>query len=70
MDDVSAPRDVVREVAASLKSLAKVMPYAEYAAIVHRIADLRWRCETALPNGDSDLLRARRAGDVVGGSER
>jgi hypothetical protein len=38
-----APREVVRDVAASLKSLAKVLPYAEYAAIVHRIADLRWR---------------------------
>ena len=47
--DPIAPRELVREVAANLKSLAKVLPYPEYAAIVHRIAHLRWRCET----GDS-----------------
>lgn len=43
----AAPRELVREVAASMKSLAKVLPYAEYAAIVHRIADLRWRCASS-----------------------
>ena len=43
--DEMAPQEVVREVAANLKSLARVLPYAEYAAIVHRIARLRWRCE-------------------------
>lgn len=47
--DLIAPREIVREVAASLKSLSKVLPYADYAAIVHRIAKLRWRCETSLP---------------------
>ena len=46
--DATAQRELVREVAASLKSLAKVLPYAEYAAIVHRIAELRWRCETTV----------------------
>ena len=45
--DPAAPPALVREVAASLKSLAKVLPYPEYAEIVHRIADLRWRCETS-----------------------
>jgi hypothetical protein len=45
----AAPRELVREVAASMKSLAKVLPYAEYAAIVHRIADLRWRCASNVP---------------------
>lgn len=43
-----APREVVQEVAASLKSLSKILPYAEYAAIVHRIAQLRWRCNCAV----------------------
>lgn len=42
-----APRELVQEVAASLKSLAKVVPYPEYAAIVHRIAELKYRCEAA-----------------------
>ena len=54
--DPVAPREVVREVAASLKSLAKVLPYPEYAAIVHRIAELRWRCETG---GSTETLNAR-----------
>jgi hypothetical protein len=44
-----APRELVREVASNMKSLAKVLPYAEYAAIVHRIADLRWRCGAGAP---------------------
>jgi hypothetical protein len=43
-DDLEVPREFVREVAGNLRSLAKVLPYAEYAAIVHRIAHLRWRC--------------------------
>ena len=46
--DATAQRELVREVAASLKSLAKVLPYAEYADIVHRIAELRWRCEATV----------------------
>jgi hypothetical protein len=41
------PRDLVREVAASLESLARLLSYDEYAFIVHRIASLRWRCERA-----------------------
>ena len=44
----TAPRELVQEVAASLKSLSKILPYAEYAAIVHRIAQLRWRCSCAM----------------------
>ena len=52
--DAMAPRELVQEVAASLKSLAKILPYAEYAAIVHRIAQLRWRCSGALAAGASE----------------
>lgn len=51
--DAMAPRELVQEVAASLKSLAKILPYAEYAAIVHRIAQLRWRCSSAVGAGGS-----------------
>jgi hypothetical protein len=47
----TAPRELVQEVAASLKSLSKILPYAEYAAIVHRIAQLRWRCSCAVAAG-------------------
>ena len=39
------PPALVREVASQLKSLPNVMTYEEYAAIVHRIAGLKWRCE-------------------------
>ena len=49
----AAPREMVREVAASLKSLAKVLPYPEYAEIVHRIADLRWRCASSVAGSAS-----------------
>ena len=38
------PRDLLREVAARTKSLSRVLPYPEYAAIVHRIARLKRRC--------------------------
>ena len=41
-------RELVRDVAANLKSLASVLPYPEYRAIVHRIAQLRWRCALAV----------------------
>ena len=37
------PRDLLREVAAQTKSLSRVLPYPEYAAIVHRIARLKRR---------------------------
>ena len=47
--DLIAPPEIVREVAASLKSLSRILPYADYAAIVHRIATLRWRCEASVP---------------------
>jgi hypothetical protein len=43
--DPELPRELVRTVAASLKSLMLVLPYEEYADIVQRIARLRWRCE-------------------------
>jgi hypothetical protein len=46
----AAPRELVREVADSLRSLAKVLPYGEYAAIVHHVARLRWRCGAGAPN--------------------
>lgn len=46
--DFEPPRELLRDVAANLKSLAKVIPYAEYAAIVRRIAQLRLRCECAV----------------------
>ena len=42
--DSEVPRALVNQVAASLKSLARVMPYEEYAPLVHRIAELKWRC--------------------------
>lgn len=45
MDGVELPRELLREVASSLRSLSKVMPYEEYAVIVHRIARVRWQCE-------------------------
>ena len=39
------PTELLRDIATRLKSLAKVLPYDDYAAIVHRIARVRWRCE-------------------------
>lgn len=42
------PREILREVASNLKSLARILPYAEYASIVRRIAEVRWRCERGL----------------------
>lgn len=48
------PREILREVASNLKSLARILPYAEYAAIVRRIAEVRWRCELRL-----ELVAAR-----------
>jgi hypothetical protein len=41
------PTAIVREVAAGLKSLAKIMPYDEYASVVYRIARVRWHCQLA-----------------------
>jgi hypothetical protein len=41
------PRELLQYVASNLKSLARVLPYPEYAAIVRRIAEVRWRCELA-----------------------
>ena len=41
------PTAVVREVAAGLKSLAKILPYEEYASVVYRIARVRWHCQLA-----------------------
>ena len=45
LDGTELPRELLREVAASLRSLSKVVPYEEYALIVHRIARVRWQCE-------------------------
>jgi len=45
VDGTELPRELLREVAASLRSLSKVVPYEEYALIVHRIARVRWQCE-------------------------
>jgi hypothetical protein len=42
--EAELPRELLRDVASNLKSLARILPYAEYAAIVHRIAEVRWRC--------------------------
>lgn len=58
--DLHVPRDIVQDVAASLRSLAKVLPYSEYASIVHRIAHLRWRCGVGVPG---DATRARPAAE-------
>jgi hypothetical protein len=52
------PTAIVREVAAGLKSLVKVMPYEEYARVVYRIARVRWHCELAAaysPLGDESM---------------
>jgi hypothetical protein len=46
-DMLDVPRELLRQVAADLKALAKALPYDEYATIVYRIARLRWRCELA-----------------------
>jgi hypothetical protein len=43
-ESVDVPRELLRQVAADLKSLAKALPYDEYATIVYRIARLRCRC--------------------------
>ena len=43
--EAEPPRHLLREVASSLRSLAKVLPYEDYALIVHRIARVRWQCE-------------------------
>jgi hypothetical protein len=46
-DMLEVPRELLRQVAADLKALARALPYDEYATIVYRIARLRWRCELA-----------------------
>jgi hypothetical protein len=51
--NVEPPRELVRDVASNLKSLARILPYAEYAAIVHRIAQVRWRCEGTIESSAS-----------------
>ena len=42
--DVEVPSEIIREVAAGFKALAKVTPYDEYVSIVYRVARLKWRC--------------------------
>lgn len=43
-ESLEIPRELLRQVAADLKALAKALPYDEYATIVYRIARLRCRC--------------------------
>lgn len=57
--DPELPRELVRSVAANLKSLMLVLPYEEYADIVQRIARLRWRCEL-----EQDATRHRSAAEA------
>ena len=52
------PPKLLREVAASLRSLAKVLPYEDYALIVHRIARVRWQCEHIKITRCADLPQA------------
>lgn len=47
LNPVPVPTEVVRMVAAGLKSLYTVLPYEEYASVVYRIARIRWRCQLA-----------------------
>lgn len=47
LNSTPVPMAVVREVASGLKSLAKVLPYEEYAGVVYRIARVRWQCQLA-----------------------
>lgn len=47
------PRELIRDVASNLKALARILPYAEYAAIVHRIAEVRWRCQGGIESSAS-----------------
>ena len=52
------PSALVREVASGLKSLSKVLPYEEYASVVHRIARVRWQCQLAASHaqhGDENI---------------
>ena len=51
------PREILRDVASNLKSLARILPYTEYAAIVHRIAEVRWRCELGLELTEARAIR-------------
>ena len=46
-DGSSTPPEILRDVAACLKSLAKVLPYDEYVAVLHQIARVKWRCALA-----------------------
>lgn len=55
------PPKLLREVAASLRSLAKVLPYEDYALIVHRIARVRWQCEHIKSTRSADLPLALNA---------
>jgi hypothetical protein len=52
---LEVPRELVRQVAANLKALARALPYDEYATIVYRIARVRWRCELAECAGERAL---------------
>jgi hypothetical protein len=51
--NVEPPRELLRDVAANLTSLATILPYPEFAAIVHRIAEVRWRCAVGVESSPS-----------------
>lgn len=52
--ETGVPAELIREVATGLKTLSKVLSYEEYAAIVHRVAWLKWRCVHAPAAGVPD----------------
>jgi len=55
--EAEPPRSLLREVAASLRSLTKILPYEDYALIVHRIARIRWQCENIKSARGGELAR-------------
>jgi hypothetical protein len=58
LNSTPVPMAIVRDVASGLKSLAKVLPYDEYAGVVYRIARVRWQCQLAAsaPHGVDESL--------------
>ena len=62
--EAEPPRNLLREVAASLRSLAKVLPYEDYALIVHRIARVRLQCEHIKSTRCADLPEELSAGGL------
>ena len=58
LNSAPVPTALVQDVASGLKSLAKVLPYDEYASVVYRIARVRWHCQLAAshPNRADESL--------------